>query len=86
MYGIEGAEVIDRRTMLHPEIEVADEIRPQQEFAIRVRERDGKPMSYTLAIVDEGLLDITSFKTPQPWRTMYRREALGVRTWDMYMM
>lgn len=84
MYGIEGAEVIDRRTMLHPEIEVADEIRPQQEFTIRVRERDGKPMSYTLAIVDEGLLDITSFKTPQPWRTMYRREALGVRTWDMY--
>lgn len=84
MYGIEGAEVIDKRTILHPEIEVADEVRPQQEFSIRIRERDGKPMSYTLAIVDEGLLDITTFKTPQPWRAMNRREALGVRTWDMY--
>lgn len=84
MYGVEGAEVIDRRTILHPQIEVADEIRPQQEFSIRIREKENKPMSYTLAIVDEGLLDITAFRTPEPWRAMNRREALGVRTWDMY--
>lgn len=84
MYGIEGAEVIDRKTILHPVIEVADEILPQQEVAIKVREQDGKPMSYTLAIVDEGLLDITAFKTPQPWPAMNQREALGVKTWDMY--
>lgn len=84
MYGIEGAEVIDRRTILHPVIEVADEILPQQEFTIKVREQAGKPMSYTLAIVDEGLLDITAFKTPQPWSAINQREALGVKTWDMY--
>ena len=84
MYGVEGAEVIDRYSILHPGIEVADEIRPQQEFTIKVWERDRKPMTYTLAIVDEGLLDITAFKTPQPWRAMNRREALGVRTWDLY--
>ncbi len=84
MYGVEGAEVINRHTILHPEIEVADEIRPQQKFTIRVRERDNKPMSYTLAIVDEGLLDITAFRTPQPWQAMNQREALGVKTWDMY--
>lgn len=84
MYGIERADVIDRRTILHPEIEVAGEIRPQQAFTVRVREKEGKPMSYTLAIVDEGLLDITSYRTPQPWPAMNRREALGVRTWDMY--
>ena len=84
MYGVEGAGVIDPQTILHPQIEVADEIRPQREFTIRIHERDNKPMSYTLAIVDEGLLDITAFRTPQPWQAMNRREALGVRTWDMY--
>ena len=84
MYGVEGAEVIDRKTILHPVIDVASEIRPQQEFTIKVSEADGKPMSYTLAIVDEGLLDITAFKTPQPWAAMNQREALGVKTWDMY--
>lgn len=84
LYGVEGAGVIDRNSILHPEIEVADEIRPQQEFTVKVRERHGKPMTYTLALVDEGLLDITSFRTPQPWQAMNRREALGVKTWDLY--
>ena len=84
MYGVEGAEVIDRNTILHPVIDAPAETLPQQEFTIKVREADGKPMSYTLAIVDEGLLDITAFKTPQPWAAMNQREALGVKTWDMY--
>ncbi len=84
LYGIQGAEVIDRRTILQPVIEVADEVAPEREFTVKVREKEGKPMSYTLAIVDEGLLDITSFKTPDPWRAIKVREALGVRTWDMF--
>ncbi len=41
-------------------------------------------MTYTLAVVDEGLLGLTRFKTPNPWTTFYAREALGVRTWDMF--
>ena len=41
-------------------------------------------MTYTLAIVDDGLLDLTNFKTPDPWNEFYAREALGIRTWDMY--
>lgn len=84
LYGVAGASVIDKRTILHPEIEMPDELHPQQSFTIKVREQDNKPMTYTLAIVDEGLLDITNFKTPRPWYAMYQREALGVKTWDMY--
>ncbi len=41
-------------------------------------------MTYTVAVVDEGLLDITRFKTPDAWSKFYAREALGVRTWDLY--
>ncbi|MCX6254948.1 MAG: MG2 domain-containing protein [Bacteroidia bacterium] len=35
-------------------------------------------------VVDEGLLDITGFRTPDPWNYFYAREALGVQTWDLY--
>ena len=84
LFGVAGAAVIDKRTILHPEIDMPDELHPQQTFSIKVRERDNKPMTYTLALVDEGLLDITNFKTPNPWAAMNRREALGVKTWDMY--
>jgi hypothetical protein len=30
------------------------------------------------------VLDITGFKTPDPWKYFYAREALGVQTWDLY--
>lgn len=84
MYGVEGAKVVDPMSVLEPVIEAPEEVLPQESFCIRVREQQGRPMSYTLALVDEGLLDITAFRTPQPWIAMNQREALGVKTWDMY--
>ena len=41
-------------------------------------------MSYVVALVDEGLLSLTRFKTPNPWSAFYATEALGVRSWDLY--
>ena len=84
MYGVQPVMVSDKSSVLHPVIEMPDVLRPQEPFKLKVREKNGRPMTYTLAIVDEGLLDITGFKTPDPWGTMYSREALGVRTWDLY--
>lgn len=84
MYGVQPVYVEDPQTHLAPEISMPDVLRPQQEFTVKVREKTGRPMSYTLAIVDEGLLDITGFRTPDPWKAMYAKEALGVRTWDLY--
>ncbi|MGY0036241.1 alpha-2-macroglobulin family protein [Pedobacter sp. NJ-S-72] len=41
-------------------------------------------MTYTIALVDEGLLDLTRFKTPDPHAVFYAREGLGVKTWDLF--
>ena len=76
--------IYDKDSHLEPVITMPDVLRPEEEFKIKVKEKNGKPMTYTLAIVDEGLLDLTSFKTPDPWNAMYAREALGVSTWDLY--
>lgn len=84
MYGVRGARVFNRQSILHPVISMPDVLKPLEKFSVKVSEQDGKPMSYTLAIVDEGLLDITAFRTPDPWTAMNAKEALGVRTWDMY--
>lgn len=84
MYGIMPVFVSNKSSVLEPEIKVSDVLRPEVEFDISVKEKDGKPMTYTLAIVDEGLLDLTNFKTPDPWNVFYAREALGIQTWDMF--
>ena len=84
MYGIQPVMVNNPSSVLHPTVTMPDVIRPQEEFKVSVGEKDGREMTYTLAIVDEGLLDITGFKTPSPWKHMYAREALGVKTWDIF--
>lgn len=84
LYGVQAVTVNNKDSHLEPLLNMPDVIRPQEEFTVAVREKNGKPMTYTLAIVDEGLLDITSFRTPDPWAAMNAREALGVRTWDLY--
>ncbi len=84
LYGVKPIQVSNPESRLEPLLSLPETIRPQEEFEIRVSEKSGRPMSYTLAIVDEGLLDITGFKTPDPWAEMNRRSALGVKTWDLY--
>eukprot|EP01029_Cantina_marsupialis_P019394 TRINITY_DN4500_c0_g1_i1.p1 TRINITY_DN4500_c0_g1~~TRINITY_DN4500_c0_g1_i1.p1 ORF type:complete len:1855 (-),score=266.26 TRINITY_DN4500_c0_g1_i1:10961-16525(-) len=86
MYGVVPIMVEDPNTRLNPEIEMPDVLEPEKEFEVTVSEKDGKAMTYTIAVVDDGLLDLTRFKTPNPWNTFYAREALGVKTWDMYDM
>lgn len=84
LYGVLPIQVENPDSHLSPVISMPDVIRPETTTSITVKEQNGKPMTYTLAMVDEGLLDLTSFKTPDPWSNFNAREALGVKTWDLY--
>jgi alpha-2-macroglobulin len=84
MYGVVPIEVENKTTRFSPLIACADEWKPESKQSISVSNQERRPMTYTLAVVDEGLLDLTRFKTPDPWRFFYAKEALGVRTWDVY--
>lgn len=84
LYGIVPLKVVDSQTILHPVITMPDTLAPEKEVTIKVNERDGRQMAYTVVVVDQGLLDLTNFRTPNPWNTFYSKEALGVRTWDLY--
>ncbi len=84
LYGVIPIPVEAPATHLRPQAKVAKALKPRADFAIQVSEAAGQPMAYTLAVVDEGLLGLTRFETPAPWSHFYAREALGVRTWDLY--
>ncbi|HKG07363.1 MAG TPA: MG2 domain-containing protein, partial [Pedobacter sp.] len=84
MYGAVPLLIEDPQTILKPVIRMADKIKPETENTITVAEQNGKAMTYTIAIVDEGLLDLTRFKTPDPHAVFYAREGLGVKTWDLF--
>jgi len=84
LYGVIPIAVENTNTHLKPVIRVNSEFVPGKTANISVLETNGKAMTYTLSIVDEGLLDLTRFKTPDPWNAFYAREALGVKTWDLF--
>ena len=84
LYGVVPVFVENPETHLRPVISLKGKLAPMQSATITVKEANGHPMSYTLAVVDEGLLDLTRFKTPDPWTVFYAREALGVKTWDLF--
>lgn len=84
LYGIVPVSVEDPKTILEPIIQMPDELQPEKSVTITVSEKNGNAMAFTLAVVDDGLLDLTRFRTPDPWRSFYAREALGVRSWDLY--
>jgi uncharacterized protein YfaS (alpha-2-macroglobulin family) len=84
LYGIVPVRVTSPESHLVPVLTAPAEIRPEAKWDMSVSEQNGRPMAYTLAIVDEGLLDLTRFATPDPWAAFNAREALGVATFDMY--
>ncbi|HET6556155.1 MAG TPA: MG2 domain-containing protein [Prolixibacteraceae bacterium] len=84
MYGVIPIPVENPGSRLNPVLQIPKEFRPERQVSLSVSEKNGKAMNYTIAMVDEGLLDLTGFQTPDPWAGIYQREALGVKTWDLF--
>lgn len=84
MYGTQRINVENPKTRLHPVLKVNETLRPEEDYTVSISESSGRSMSYTLAVVDEGLLGLTRFATPDPHAHFYAKEVLGVQTWDFY--
>lgn len=84
LYGVTSVKVKDPASHLIPQIVMPDVLQAGEPVSIRVSEKNDRRMTFTVAMVDEGLLDLTRFKTPDAWNVFYAREALGVRTWDVF--
>jgi uncharacterized protein YfaS (alpha-2-macroglobulin family) len=84
MYGIIPLMVEDPLTKQNISINIPDELSSNQDFTVEIRTSDRKPTQFTVAIVDEGLLDLTRFESPDPWKYFFKKQRLGVKTYDLY--
>jgi uncharacterized protein YfaS (alpha-2-macroglobulin family) len=84
MFGILPFSVIDPATKQELVIKMVDELKPKQAFDIDISTMNGKPTQFTVAVVDEGLLDLTNFKTPDPWKEFFKKIRLEVETYDLF--
>ena len=84
MYGILPFDVVDPKSKTKIDIITNKFFRPKEDFTVEVQMSNHKKTQFTIAVVDEGLLDITNFKTPEPWSHFYQKTRLDLQTWDMY--
>ncbi len=84
MYGVKPITMSPKGQGLNPKVDMPEVMESLKEYTIEVSEAEGKSMEYTLAVVDEGLLNLTAFKTPDPHRHFNSPQALRVKTWDVY--
>ena len=84
LYGVVPLLVENPATILQPELQMPKVLEPEESFKVNVSEANNKPMTYSLAVVDEGLLDLTRFQTPDIHSSFYARQALGVKTFDIF--
>ncbi len=84
LYGVVPISVEDPATKLKPTLSMPEVLEPEKSFRVKISEENQKAMTYTIAMVDEGLLDLTRFATPDIHDAFYTREALGVKTFDIF--
>jgi len=84
MYGVAPFKVTDTNTIICPIVNVPETANSNNTIDIQISEKQGVKMYYTVAIVDEGLLGLTGYKTADPHKYFFSKHALGVRTWDNY--
>ncbi|MCX2717942.1 MG2 domain-containing protein [Helicobacter sp. MIT 21-1697] len=84
LYGVLPLMVEDKDSKLTLEIDAPQSIRPNTDFEVKLSNKEGKKVAYTLAIVDEGLLDLTDFASPNPWKYFYQKIALALSAFDNY--
>lgn len=84
LYGIIPISIENPETELNPQIAAPDQVKPKEDFEVVVKEKSGKPMTFSLAVVDEGLLGLTKYRTPNLRAQFYQRQAYGLKTWDLF--
>lgn len=82
MYGIVPIFVSDSSSRQDVQISCADELQPNESFRVEVQAEPNT--QFTIAVVDEGLLDLTGFKTPDPWNHFFARRGYDLKISDLY--
>ena len=82
-FGVASARVVPAQFTQTVKLEAPKEVRSSSPLAVTLDV--GKPEGATfamVAVVDEGILQLTDFKSPDPLAQLYSKRALGVETFE----
>ncbi|MEW7311899.1 alpha-2-macroglobulin [Buttiauxella gaviniae] len=79
----------DESRRLALELETPAKMRPNQNLTVKVKTKaiNGtmpKQINVLVSAVDSGVLNITDYKTPDPWESFFGRKRYGADLYDIY--
>ncbi len=79
-FGVKRIKISPAKLKLKLEMKTPEKIKPGEELTIKLK--GNNPFEATISIVDEGILQITNFKTPDPYSGILRPVSLGLESAD----
>ncbi len=82
-YGVTSLRVLPQEYLQEVSLKVPEEIRSNSSFKVNLDVGAvTEPTFVTVAVVDEGVLQLTRFATPEPSKKLFARKGLGVETFE----
>lgn len=81
-HGFKNVMVEEKNRKIPVEITASKTVRSKTKQKVTVKAAPGSMV--TLSAVDNGVLQITDFKTPDPYKHFYQKKALQVTGYDLY--
>ncbi len=85
-HGIASIKVEKKSNKLPLKIITAKKVKPRTTQEVTLKTLPKKNIYITLAAVDEGILQVKDFVTPNPYGYMYAKRALRVKSYDLYKL
>jgi len=83
-HGYACMRVVNPSNKLQVSIQAPEKIKPRTSQEVTIKTNPNENIFVTLAAVDEGILQVKNFQTPDPYNYMYARRGLGVQSYDLY--
>ncbi len=85
-HGFASLKVVKKENRLPVTITAPKKIKPRTTQEIVIKTEPQRNIYITLAAVDEGILQIKNFQTPDPYKFMYAKRPLKVNSYDLYKL
>lgn len=84
LYGSVPLMVDDEDRMLTLQVDTKTEVLPGGNLKIRLSNKEKEKMCYEVFLVDEGVLRMTNYKKPDPYKFFYEKRAKLVESYDNF--
>ena len=85
-HGYESIKIEQKDNRLPLQITAPTKCKPRQKQTISLKTIKEKNVYVTLAVVDEGILQLNNFNTPDAYNYIYEKRPLTVESFDLYKL